>query len=440
MTQSIIGETSAFDVFKLKDAVLVNDAGEWGQEPDENAVGVLRSTNFTNEGYLITEDIAYRTVSESKKNEKLLIEGDIIIERSGGSNTQPVGRVGYINKTISNNGFVFANFIQRIRLDKDIFNPKFTYFCLQQMYEMGVTTSMQFQTTGIRNLDYKYYLKSKLPKPTIKEQKAISDILFKVDEAIEAVEKSIKAAEKLKKSLMQNLLTGKLKPDGTWRNETEFYLDEKFGKVPKGWIVSKVKDFGTVYTGKTPPTAESKVFAEETLDGYPFITPGDLGGKKYIVTAERYVTEKGISYSYRLPAGTVCVVCIGSTIGKIGITKVEACTNQQINSLIPNEDNSSEFFYYMMLFRYLHFKEIAGVNATPQINKSGFNKYKILRPIDKVEQIQIANKIAVIDNEILQEYEKIQLLKNLKKSLMQNLLTGKVRVDMDQINSLLEGE
>jgi len=94
----------------------------------------------------------------------------------------------------------------------------------------------------------------------------------------------------------------------------------------------------------------------------------------------------------------------------------------------------------MMLFRSLHFKEIAGVNATPQVNKSGFNKYKILRPIDKVEQSQIADRIAVIDDEILQEYEKIQLLKNLKKSLMQNLLTGKVRVNVEKINSLLEGE
>ena len=91
------------------------------------------------------------------------------------------------------------------------------------------------------------------------------------------------------------------------------------------------------------------------------------------------MTEKGISYTYKLPVGSVCVVCIGSTIGKIGILKIESCTNQQINTLMPNEDNSGEFFYYMMEYRKNHFKEIAGINATPQINKSGFNKYHSFR-------------------------------------------------------------
>lgn len=277
-----------------------------------------------------------------------------------------------------------------------------------------------------------------LPKPPKPEQTAIASILSKVDEAIEATQNSIKAAEKLKKALMQNLLTGKLKPDGTWRTEDEFYVDEKFGKVPVGWEVARVKDYGFVQTGKTPPTAESDVFFESgTKLHYPFITPGDLGNLKHVSTSERYVTEKGIRYSYKLPTNTVCVVCIGSTIGKIGITKTEACTNQQINSLIANDYNSSEFFYYMMEYRKPHFKEIAGINATPQINKSGFNKYKLLRPKEKLEQEQIAFKLNSLDNELDSKQSKIQTLQRLKKSLMQNLLTGKIRVDVEKVTELL---
>ena len=69
MNHSIIGP-SIFDTFKLKETLLLNDAGEWGHEPDNNAIGVLRSTNFSNQGYLLTEDIAYRTLSELKKNDK----------------------------------------------------------------------------------------------------------------------------------------------------------------------------------------------------------------------------------------------------------------------------------------------------------------------------------------------------------------------------------
>lgn len=261
------------------------------------------------------------------------------------------------------------------------------------------------------------------------EQTAIATILSKVDETIEATHKSIKAAEKLKKALMQNLLTGKLNPDGTWRTDDEFYEDEKFGKVPVGWEVARVKDYGFVQTGKTPPTAEPKVFSEtENEKRFPFITPGDLGDSKYVSISERYVTEKGIGFSYKLPPNSICVVCIGSTIGKIGIISKESCTNQQINALIANDNNSSEFFYYMMEYRKPHFKEIAGINATPQINKSGFNKYKLLRPKSKEEQEAIANKLKSVDADLLSKRSKIKTLQRLKKSLMQNLLTGKVRL------------
>jgi type I restriction enzyme S subunit len=82
----------------------------------------------------------------------------------------------------------------------------------------------------------------------------------------------------------------------------------------------------------------------------------------------------------------------------------------------------------MMVYRKPHFKEIAGINATPQINKSGFNKYKLLRPIEKEEQIQIADKLKTMDENVESKNTKIKKLQRLKKSLMQNLLTGKVRL------------
>ena len=346
-----------------------------------------------------------------------------------------VGRKGTAGEVSwSNNNFTPIDTTFYITLRNGDDDLKYLYYLLQ------ICGFEKFSgATGVPGLNRNDAYKLLIPAPSPFEQKAIAGIISKVDEAIEAVENSIKAAERLKKSLMQNLLTGKIKPNGTWRSENDFYMDEKFGKVPVGWDVSKVKDFGEVHTGKTPPTAESNVFSENATDPrYPFITPGDLGENKHIFTAERYVTEKGILYSHKLPIGTVCVVCIGSTIGKIGIADTEICTNQQINSLVPNKDNCGEFFYYMMLHRTLHFKEIAGVNATPQINKSDFKKYKLLRPKNRLDQEQIAEKISVLDGGVLKNKNKIQFLKNLKKALMQNLLTGRVRVDVEKINKLLE--
>lgn len=261
---------------------------------------------------------------------------------------------------------------------------------------------------------------------SVTEQAAISNILSKVDEAIASVQNSIAAAERLKKSLMQNLLTGKMKPDGTIRTSEEFYIDEKFGIVPVRWEVKRIKDFGEVQTGKTPPTDEPEVFSEKE-NGFMFITPGDLDVAKYIEHTERYVSEKGLRYSYVLPKGTVCEVCIGSTIGKIGITTVECCSNQQITSVIVNNKHDAEYLYYAMLSRREHFKSVAGINATPQINKSGYSKYRVLCPKDKFEQIAIAKKISSVDKIINEQKQKIKSLEQLKKSLMQNLLTGKIR-------------
>ena len=158
-----------------------------------------------------------------------------------------------------------------------------------------------------------------------------------------------------------------------------------------------------------------------------FITPGDVGINKYIEKTERYVSDKGMLYSYIIPANTVSEVCIGSTIGKIGITTEECCTNQQITSVVTNEQNDAEYLYYAMLARREHFKSVAGINATPQINKSEYSKYKVLCPKTKEEQTSIAHKISIIDNQINNELQKKATLERLKKSLMLNLLTRLVR-------------
>lgn len=269
--------------------------------------------------------------------------------------------------------------------------------------------------------------KVNLPIPSIQEQKEITSVLSKVDKAIASVQNSIAAAERLKKSLMQNVLTGKMKPDGTFRTPEEFYIDENFGKVPVGWEVKRIKDFGEVQTGKTPPTDEPEVFSDKE-NGFMFVTPGDLDVAKYIEETERYVSEKGIRYSYVLPKGTVCEVCIGSTIGKIGITTATCCSNQQITSVIVNNEHDAEYLYYAMLSRREHFKSVAGINATPQINKSGYSKYRVLCPKDKLEQIAIAKRISSVDKSIHEHEQKIKSLERLKKSLMQNLLTGKTQL------------
>lgn len=409
---SKIGEiNSAFDLFKLKEVLTKNDAGDWGDEPKEDAIGVIRSTNFTNQGRLDLTDVAYRSLKQKKREEKKLYQGEILIERSGGSDTQPVGRVGLITNKITQTEFAFANFIQRIAVD-DTIEPEYLFYCLQQMYEMGITASMQYQTTGIRNLDWKLYTKSFLPKPPKPEQRTIASILSKVDEAIAATKNSIAKAERLKKALMQNLLTGKLKPDGTWRKEDEFYKDEKFGNIPIGWKVEKLKKVFKLKNGKGNPTTNLKSKPE-----------GDFNIPVY--------GGNGITGYFDTPflsQTTLIIGRVGEYCGSVYKTpeKCWVTDNALWISEVFEKDFDFDFWFFALTYKKLN--QYGDATGQPKITQSGIGNLKVAFPENEIEQKQIADKIIGIETVLNSKEYKIKKLERLKKALMQNLLTGKVRV------------
>ncbi len=416
-----------FDTFQLKAVLIRNDAGDWGSEPDNNAVGIIRSTNFNNDGKLDLSDVAYRTLLPQKFAEKKLYANDILIERSGGSDTQPVGRVGFITEAIAKDDYAFANFIQRISLDDSV-DALYVYYCLQQMYEMGITASMQFQTTGIRNLDWKYYLKIRLPKPSKAEQIAIANILSKVDEAITSVENSIAASERLKKSLMQNLLTGKMKPDGTFRTPDEFYIDEKFGKVPVGWEVKKLKDIANIQRGKFGhrPRNDERFYNGD----YPFVQTSDVvESVLYLRSASQSLNELGASVSKCFRPNTI-IMTIAANIGYVALASYEVYFPDSLIGINSNEDFIKSTYLLFLLMRYKNVLDAqATESAQKNINYSNLRSLPILFPANIEEQIQITERITKTFNEIDCKKSKIVVLERVKKSLMQNLLIGKVRVN-----------
>ncbi|WP_263831700.1 restriction endonuclease subunit S [Sulfurospirillum oryzae] len=439
---SKLGKVSnGFSTFKLKNALVKNDAGDWGTEPDKNEIGVIRSTNFSNDGKLDLSDVAFRTLKPIKRIEKLLSSGDILIERSGGSDSQPVGRVGLITNEIAKTDWAFANFIQRISLDSEI-DPTYLYYCLQQMYEMGITASMQYQTTGIRNLDWKLYTKTILPKPPTPEQTAIATILSMVDETIAATQNSIKAAEKLKKALMQDLLTGKLKPDGSWRTEDEFYEYEKFGKVPMGWEVKTIKQLFDFYP--TSSYSRSILIDEGEVGNIHY---GDIHTKfdrildLSIESVPFIPTELEKKYE-KLQDGDLVVADasedwdgVGKSIEIINSKNKKVIAGLHTLHLRPKSNDLILGIkgYLMNLYNVsVSIKRMATGAKVYGVNKSSLSK--ILLPIpSESEQQAIKEKLDEVSNEIIGKQSKIQTFQRLKKSLMQNLLTGKMRLPAEFI-------
>ena len=127
-------------------------SGEWGTDDElGSGVPVLRTTNFTNDGIVNYNDVVTRTITKKNLTEKYLRKGDIIIEKSGGSDKQPVGRVILFDG--EENTFLFNNFTGLLRVqDQKKWLPRYVFYALFANYRRGGTRQYENKTTGLHNL------------------------------------------------------------------------------------------------------------------------------------------------------------------------------------------------------------------------------------------------------------------------------------------------
>jgi len=203
----------------------------------------------------------------------------------------------------------------------------------------------------------------------------------------------------------------------------EFYKETKFknteiGRIPNDWDVKEVKSIGQVITGTTPRTK-----VKEYWNGaYPFVTPTDISETKYVYKTERTVSNKGVEVGRIVPKDTVLVTCIAS-IGKMALAFKECITNQQINSIICNNKIDPHYIYYIIKNREDELKHSAGKTTNAIVKKSLFEKFLLPLPCTYDEQRRISTILSSIDCLIQQTNSIIQKTQELKKGLMQELLT-----------------
>lgn len=162
-------------------------SGLWkGKNPPFVNIGVIRNTNFSKDFRLDISDVAYLDVEQKQFEKRRLIYGDLILEKSGGSEKQPVGRTILYDKT--DGEFSFSNFTAVLRINnKTIITPQYLYFALLNAYLNGATRMMQKQTTGIRNLIMERYLAITIPIPPIHEQERIVQSLENIYKIIDTI-------------------------------------------------------------------------------------------------------------------------------------------------------------------------------------------------------------------------------------------------------------
>lgn len=195
----------------------------------------------------------------------------------------------------------------------------------------------------------------------------------------------------------------------------------RFQGFNDNWATFKLKEVAEIVTGSTPPTSDKTNYG----GSYLFLSPADINGGD-IIDSSKKLSLKGWQWVRQIPLDSVVFVCIGSTIGKCGIVKCDFSTNQQINSLIPNEDIDTTFLYSVLLKNASRIKKLAGVQAVPQLNKSDFSALRFNFP-SYPEQEKIGILITSLDNKIKLLTKKKEALETYKKGLMQKIFSQELR-------------
>ena len=185
----------------LIDFISVSFPGEWGKEDNgDSSVKVIRTTNFTNYGKLDLSEVVTRNIDSTKIERKKLVKGDIILERSGGTNENPVGRVVYFEE---DGVYLFNNFTQLLRCKEGV-NSIFLFYSLFNYYQINknVIRSMGNKTTGIQNLKMDRYWQIPIVDAPIALQNKFEAIYRHSDKSEFEIKKSIKAIDAVIKSLI----------------------------------------------------------------------------------------------------------------------------------------------------------------------------------------------------------------------------------------------
>jgi type I restriction enzyme S subunit len=287
----------------------------------------------------------------------------------------------------------------------------FLFYLLKYPPIRSKLASLMRGTTGRRRVSREALENTLLPYPPIHEQRRIAEILSTVDRVIEGVDAGVVRLEGLKKALMRELLTGRIRvreENGKpiFYRETE-YQDTEIGKIPKEWKIVKLKEILTLRNGKRPTLSEEgwvPVYGANGIMGY---TADFLIDNDYTIVIGRV----GASGEVHLAQGKIWV---------------------SDNALYSEKFNSSKvfmpFLYYLLKDKKL--SRFAHKTTHPIITQSFLNNLPIQLPSLAEQQI-IADILLTIDGAIELYYKEKDVLGRLKKGLMDVLLTGKVRMRED---------
>ena len=359
--------------------------GLWtGKKPPFKTVAVIRNTNFSKDCRLKMDDVAMIDVEERQFATRKLQVGDIIIEKSGGSDKQPVGRPVIFN--ISGGEYSFSNFTSTLRvLDKSVVLPEYLHKFLYNIYLTGKIAEMQSKTTGLRNLDFNAYKKILIPVPSIEEQQRIVDELDLLTGIIDKKQAQLRDLDALSKSI--------------------FY--EMFGDPvinEKGWTIEKLSSVSTLLNGRA--------YKQDELLEH---------GKYKVLRVGNFFTNSNYYYSdLELEDDKYCsngdlLFAWSASFGAFIWSGEKVIYHYHIWKVIYDEHRLNKLFYqYLLNMMTSSFKkDIHGIGMV-HLTKAGMEQYELPLPPLSLQEIfcERVTDIGKQKKEIMSSLEDVQSVFN----------------------------
>lgn len=427
-----------WELTKIKRFIVNLIGGVWGnnEENNENDVICLRVADIDYDKLVFNENnFTVRNISNTELKSRILKKNDLVIEKSGGGEKTPVGRVVLYDLEQK---AVCSNFMNKISVDNQVINSKFLVLIFNSLYSQRVVLESIKQTTGIQNLDVENYISNYISYPNILEQQKIANFLDEkskiFDKAISKKEQLISKLEFAKQSLISEVVTGKLKIieqnsklQSIKREENELKPSgvEWLGDIPKDWQVKKSKYL-----------FEIRKRISGTL-GFDVLSITQKGIK--IKDIETGGGQLSMDYSkYQIVnIGDFAMNHMDLLTGFVDIAKSQGVTSPdyRVFSLV---DKNSDSIYYLYLFQMGYKNQIffAFGQGSSQLGRwrfptEEFNKFYFPYPsLEEQQKISkyLDEKLIHFDNTIEKTKQSIKKLKLAKEALISQAVTGKIEV------------
>ena len=388
-------------------------------------IPVIRNYNLK-DGKIDCTNLSF--VSEEDYNERVKRaipeESDIIISREA-----PMGVVGIIPE-----GFqcCLGQRLVLLKIDKSKCIPTYLLYSLMSEYVQLQIRRINRTGSIVSNLNISSLKELKILLHNFEEQSKIATILSSIDDKISLNNQINQELEAMAKTLYDYWFVQFDFPDQNGKPYKSsggkmVYHPELKREIPEGWGVETLKDFESkIITGKTPSRANSDNFGGEI----PFITIGDIRGNTFIYSTSETLTDLGASVQQNkyLPEGSLCVSCI-ATVGEIGFTTEWSYTNQQINSIVFEDETNRYYLYFALKNYFENANAIAKTgNTFANMNKEDFSGIRIILPRNEIK-----NNFHKITEPYFAQIKCLQgqnqELTQLRDWLLPMLMNGQVKVE-----------